>query len=127
MVGARLDNRIEIQAAYAEIPEVWKVLPNAPQGPAVEVIGNIVLFKGPRLPAYLLFPGGMQLRRLAETLMIVNSLPGRAVVGEGEAVRKDLVQDAALEPDRCLEAPRGNREAESVFCFRKQPGMQPVR
>ena len=127
MVGARLDNRIEIQAAYAKILEVRKALSNAPQGPAVEVIGNIVLLKGPRLPAYLLFPGGMQFRRLTETLMIVNSLSGRAVVGEGEAVRKDLVQDTALKPRRCLEAPRGNREAESVLCFRKQPGMQPVR
>ena len=59
--------------------------------------------------------------------MIVNSLPGCAVVGEGEAIRKDLIQYAVLKPRRCFKAPRGNREAESVLCFRKQPGMQPVR
>ena len=134
VIGARLDDGVEIEAADPQLLEIGQLLLDAAQRPAVKIVGDIVLLEGPRLPADRLLQAPVQLRGLTERGVIGDAALRGPVVGEGEAIREDLIYDRAPKPRGRLKILPIDRQTEAVCLISVQSplvaapvGTQPVR
>ena len=100
VVGAGLDDGVEINAAHTQPLQIRELFLNAPESAAVKIIRAVSGLKGAGQIAGRLGKAFMQLRGLAQREMIFYAPLRRCVVRKAEAVGKDLVHDAAAKPFR---------------------------
>ena len=113
VIGARLHDRIQIQAADAQFFQVCQLFFNAAQRAPVKIIRRIARFARARPPAQRLVDTFVQFAFLSERKMIRDPLFGGTVVRKGKAVRKDLIHHGAAEPFGRLKVSAVDRQAKA--------------
>ena len=129
VVGARLNDGVEVQAGHAELFQVRQFALDAAQRAAVEIVRRIRGLKFARPVAYRLVKTLVQLRSLAKAFVILYAAARGVVIRERKAVGEYLIHHAAAEPGRSLKVAAEHRQAEAAAALGIEPAVisAPVR